>query len=88
MSDSIFWRVVAVAFVVALFHIGSVGGSKQSVLSPVIGTHAFADEPVAQNRDTEYVFTASQNGRKIYMWHRDGAKPPKFIGESDAVLTD
>lgn len=84
MSNSVFPCVIAVVVVIWLFH------SAREPFTPLpgIGTAAFADEQVAEVHGTQYVFTASEDGRKIFMWKRMGSKPPKFIGESDALLSE
>ena len=37
--------------------------------------------------DMETLYTASQDGRTIFMWQAYGSKPPKFVGQSAAVLS-
>lgn len=95
MSNSTFWRCSAVMFIAALFFIGS---GVQKVMTPQHSTPlhptlqiptltntAFAGVGVA-DENSEVVFTASQDGRKIYMWQYFSSKPPKFIGEAEAIL--
>lgn len=40
------------------------------------------------NDDAETVFTCSEDGKTIYMWQYYSSKPPKFIGQSEAVLNE
>ena len=83
MCDSKFWRVVAVMFVAGLFY-----SANNDVANPLpsFSGNAIAGATVA-NENTEVVFTCSQDGRKIYMWRYFSSKPPKFMGEADAVLS-
>ena len=38
------------------------------------------------NEQSETVFTASPDGKTIYMWQYYSSKPPKFLGKSEAIL--
>lgn len=40
------------------------------------------------NDTAETVFTSSADGKTIYMWQYYSSKPPKFIGQSAAVLSE
>lgn len=86
MSDSIFWRFAAVMFIAGLFYIGSGTGSRDPNQLPTIGSKAYAGVGVA-DENSEVVFTSSQDGRKIYMWQYFGSKPPKFMGQAEAILS-
>jgi len=86
MSNSYFWRVFAVAVAAGLFYVGAGVGTNNTVGLPSVSTPARANDNIARSKDSEYIFTASQDGRRIFIWQHVGAKPPKYIGESEAVL--
>lgn len=46
---------------------------------------AFAGVGVA-NDESQTLFTASEDGKTIYMWQYYSSKPPKYIGKSEAIL--
>lgn len=48
---------------------------------------AFAGVGVA-DENSETLFTASADGKTIYMWQYFSSKPPKFIGQAEAVLSE
>lgn len=84
MSKTNYAVVIAAAVLIWLFQ----SNGETSTRLHGIGTAAFAVDQGAGEQDNQYVFTASQDGRKIYMWKRQGTIPPKFMGVSDAVLSE
>lgn len=48
---------------------------------------AFAGVGVA-SENAETLFTASADGKTIYMWQYFSSKPPKFMGQAEAVLQE
>ena len=86
MSDSTFWRGLATIFVVGFFCFESNPNSDGFAQIPV-GVPAHAAEPIVGNQNGNFLFTSSQDGRKLFMWRRDDPRLPKFVGEVDAILS-
>lgn len=53
---------------------------------PSLARPARAGGVTGVTEETEVLYTASADGKTIYMWQAYGSKPPKFLGQSDAVL--
>jgi hypothetical protein len=60
--------------------------SQDAKISPA-PAKAFAGVGVA-NEKSETLFTASADGKTIYMWQYFSSKPPKFLGQSEAILLE
>ena len=52
----------------------------------VPGPTVFAGGIGVASEQSETVFTASPDGKTIYMWQYYSSKPPKFLGKSEAIL--
>lgn len=50
-------------------------------------SQAFAGVGVA-SENAETLFTASADGKTIYMWQYFSSKPPKFMGQAEAILQE
>jgi len=87
MRDSSYWRIIAGLFVAALLYIGDSLHFGEPLNVPSLMPSAHASVGVA-NENSETLFTASADGRKIYMWQYFSSKPPKFLGEAEAVLSE
>ncbi|MCA9126024.1 MAG: hypothetical protein KDB22_03025 [Planctomycetales bacterium] len=69
----------ATIFLVAWTTVSLFGGG------PPVGNTARAGVTVADD-SAETVFTSSPDGKTIYMWQYYSSKPPKFVGQAEAVL--
>ena len=83
MKDSSYGRLIAATFVAALLYIGHGLHTDRPVEMKSIIPNATAGVGVA-DEDSETLFTASADGRRIFMWQYYSSKPPKFLGESEA----
>ena len=89
MKDSLFWRGIAAAFVAGIIYVGDGlhSGPAPAFRLPSLTPSAQASVGVA-DENSESVFTASEDGRTIYMWQYYTSKPPKFIGQREAILSE
>ena len=89
MKDSLFWRGIAVALVAGIVYVGDAlhSGSGPALQFPSLTPHVQASVGVA-DENAETLFTASEDGRTIYMWQYYSSKPPKFIGQREAILSE
>lgn len=85
MKDTLYWRIMAALFVTGLLYVGHGLHSPESVELPQLLPVASAGVGVANN-ESKILFTANEDGRKIYMWQYDRSKPPEFLGQAGAVL--
>ena len=60
--------------------------SRHTSMSPA-PSQAFAGVGVA-SENAEMLFTASADGKTIYMWQYFSSKPPKFLGQAEAILQE
>ena len=74
------------AIAVALFFLmsGALFSSSSSMVGPA---PARAGVGVA-DENAETLFTASQDGKTIYMWQYYSSKPPKYIGKAEAIASE
>ena len=86
MKDSLFWRALALLLVIALFRLAGPAGPNDNHPFPSLLSQAHAGVGAA-DEDTETLFTASADGKRIYMWQYFSSKPPKFLGEAQAILS-
>ena len=50
-------------------------------------SNAWASVGVA-DQNSESVFTASPDGKTVYMWQYFSGQPPRFLGKANAVLDE
>ena len=67
MKDTSFWRSMAVLFVGGLFYVGRGLHSGQGIQFPSLTPSVHAGVGVA-DENSETLFTASEDGKEIYMW--------------------
>ena len=60
--------------------------SPHATMSPA-PSPAFAGVGVASEK-AETLFTASADGKTICMWQYFSSKPPKFLGQAEAILQE
>ena len=87
MRDSNYWRLLAGLFVATLFYIGDGLHSGRPMNIPSIMPSANAGVGVA-DENSETLFTASADGRRIFMWQYYSSKPPKFLGQAEAISSE
>lgn len=87
MKDQRYWKTIAGLFVAGLFYVGHGMHSGQPLELPSLMPAAHASVGVA-DESSETLFTASADGKKIYMWQYFSSKPPKFLGEAEAIASE
>lgn len=85
-NESRFGRVVTVIGIVSLLYIGHGLHRQSGSFLPALLPAASAGVGVADDT-AETLYTSSADGKKIYMWQAFSAKPPKYLGEAEAVLS-
>ena len=85
MRDSFFWRGVAVLAAAILINVvfTSIKNEEHEIFAAEIDAAANVQE---LGKSVQHFVTSSQDGRKVFLWRFDGKNPPKFVGESDAIL--
>ena len=71
MSDSRFWRLIAVLCVASLFYVGH--GLHDGGDIPALDSSAIAAAPWGNPNDSR-LFTVSEDGRTLYVWRINGAQ--------------
>jgi hypothetical protein len=71
MSDSRFWRLIAVLFVAGVFYVGH--GLHNGGEIPALDSPAIAGAPWGNPNDSRF-FTVSEDGRTLYVWRNSGAQ--------------
>ena len=86
MSDSLFWRLIAVAFILTGLYIGHGlhSSSELTLPDPFLATPAYAGGVSTVTEDTDYFLTASEDGRTVYVWEFNGARSPQFHAQAVA----
>jgi hypothetical protein len=92
MNESKFWRVVAVAFVVALAYVGHGLHSPQGASLPSLENVVHA-AGVSWHTDSPEMFTASADGQTVFAWKRfkdvkDGGVVVQYMGLTRALAVD
>ncbi len=87
MDKNRFWKTTSALFVLGIFYVGHGLHSESpirwsSIMNTAEGSVGVADE------NSETLFTASADGRRIFMWQYFSSKPPKFLGESEAIASE
>ena len=72
MSDSRFWRIVAVLLVAGAFYVGH-GLHDGNVRLPTIDSPTFAGAPWGNPQANEF-YTVSEDGKIVYIWNTTGRR--------------
>ena len=83
MTDR-FWKVAAILLIVGLFYVGA-GLHSRSPWTMPAESPAYGGGVTVGTDDAETVFTASEDGKTVYMWQYFGSKPPRYLGKAEAI---
>jgi hypothetical protein len=80
MKESLFWRLVVLGLIATGLYIGhglhrSAGGP---LPDPLFATAAHAGGVATVSEDTRFFITASEDGRKVFVWEFMGPRAPRF----------
>lgn len=86
MKDSLFWRLAVAGLIATGMYIGHGlhSSSELTLPDPFLATPVYAGGVSAMTEDTEYFITASQEGRTVFVWEFDEARPPRFHAQATA----
>jgi hypothetical protein len=82
MKHDRFWKMLSVCFLAAMIYIGHGLHVLTGADGPSFGNSALAAGVGTPSDQTEVVLTSSENGRTIYIWQYNHARPPRFLGQS------
>jgi hypothetical protein len=83
MQDSKFWRAVAIVICGGILYVGHglhSGGSDG--VPPLVNTARAGGVATAAPGAFQYVYTASTDGRILYLWRTDGDGRARFAGSA------
>jgi len=67
-SNSIFWKIVAIAFVISIFYLGWSISHRIPDFNDFILTSAQAQTKIRQLESGEYILTTNQDGNVLYAY--------------------
>ena len=81
-------RRLAILSVIVVLSIGFVRVNELTSGSGVFSRPVYAGGITVATDEAETVFTASEDGKTIYMWQCYSSKPPKYLGKAEAILRE
>lgn len=85
MQRSPFWRIVAVLMVTALLYVGhGLHNGGNDGLPSIVNTARAGGVSVSTSNGAHNIYTASEDGRILYLWANSGDGKPKFVAAANA----
>jgi hypothetical protein len=85
MRKSPFWRIVAVVGVLGLLYVGhGLHNGGNEGLPSIVNTARAGGVSVSTSNGAHNIYTASEDGRILYLWANSGDGKPKFVAEANA----
>lgn len=81
-------RGFAILGLVAVLQIGLTHRGDFTPVASSLSTPVHAGGVTVATDEAETVFTSSADGKTIYMWQYYSTKPPKYLGKTEAVLSE
>jgi hypothetical protein len=83
MRNNRFWRISAVCAIIAVLYLGHGLHSGPSAGLPLISS-AQAGGIISRGETTNAIFTTSEDGKTVYVWHQTGPWEVQFAGSAHA----